>query len=309
MKIIASILISCVFCPVVSAQEPTKNQKIWTDSELATVEHKQFKFIGEYAHVSKKTFSQINLLKSSEYLVTSYQAGFPGRGWDQSAVDSRVMNQEQLDQFLQGSEKIHFQSPTLGLKAPEGATTMADGFTNVKDGILWAGGQTKEKFGSFKMHVEFRLPFKPWKNISSQDKGNSGIYIFNNYEIQILDTFALDYKAKTFPFQTESDSKQWCGCFYKLIPADFNATLPPLVWQTYEIDFTAPIIENGKKTKNARVTVVHNGVKIHDDVELLTGTGKGALNEQLARGHIFMQDHQNPTAFKNIWIIETKPTH
>lgn len=303
MKLTSTILATFIFSSMAFADKPA----VWTDPVKATAEHPKFQFVGEYSDAEKKLFHQVNLLKTDDYLVTTYKAGFPGRGWDKSAADSRVLSQGQLDTLLKGAEKVQYVSPTMGEKAPEGAVTMPEGFTNIKDGLLWAGGQSNDSFGSFKMHLEFCLPFKPVRNPSNQDKGNSGIYIFNNYEIQVLDTFALDYSAEKFPIKTESDKKQWCGCFYKAKMADVNATLPALTWQTYDIDFTAPVMDaDGKKVKNARITVLHNGIKIHDDVELEKGTGNGALRKQLDRGQIFFQEHGNPTAFRNVWIKETK---
>lgn len=304
MKLITTLLAVLAVTSLANAKKPGN---VWTDPVKAAAADPKFKFIGEYKD-AKKEYHQVALLANGDFLVTSYKVGFPGRGWDGSPADSRVMKQEGLDALLKSAERINYSSPTLGAEAPEDAVKMPEGFTNVKDGILWAGGQTVDSFGSFKMHLEFRLPFKPIRNPSSQDKGNSGIYIFNNYEIQVLDTFGLDYTAEKHPLKLESNSKQWCGSLYKSKTADLNATLPALVWQTYDIDFTAPVLKDDKKVTNGRLTVLHNGVKIHDDVELKNGTGKGGTRKQVDRGPIYFQDHGNPTAFRNIWIQETKPT-
>ena len=213
---------------------------------------------------------------------------------------------EQVQTLAKKLKRHSYTSPTMGKKAPANAITMPDGFTNVKeDGLLWAGGKTKKDVSSFKLHLEFRLPYKPHRNPSNQDKGNSGIYIYNNYEVQVLDSFGLDYSANEFPIKTESKPFQWCGCLYKMKMADLNMSLPALTWQTYDIEFTAPVFEGEKKVKNAILTVYHNGVKIHDKVELKTGTGAGAKRKQLAKGPIIFQDHQNPTAYRNVWIVET----
>lgn len=75
-------------------------------------------------------------------------------------------------------------------------------------------------------------------------------------------------------------------------------------WQTYDLDFTAPVFEGGQKIKNARITVRHNGVLIHDDVELKTGTGNGAKKKPLAKGPIFFQNHANPVVYRNVWATE-----
>ena len=102
-----------------------------------------------------------------------------------------------------------------------------------------------------------------------------------------------------------SDPKQWCGCLYKFKVADTNMCLPPLVWQTYDIHFTAPRFDDaGQKTANTRITVYHNGVKIHDDVELKIGTGAGGGKREVAKGPIQLQGHGNPVAYRNIWLVE-----
>lgn len=282
------------------------NKPTWTDASVATKENAQFKWIGEYKEGDGPLFHQVTSLKDGKYLMTSYQAGLPGRGWDKTKATSKVINQEKLASVLKKSKKLNFQSPTMGKKAPKIATmVMPSGFTNVKNGLLLAGGKTNKDVGSFKMHLEFTLPFKPTVNPSNQDKGNSGIYIYNNYEIQVLDTFALDYSSKEHPIKLESLMTQWCGCLYKMKMADLNMSLPPLVWQTYDIEFTAPKFANGQKTKNAILTLFHNGVKIHDKVELKSGTGAGAKRPQLARGPILFQSHGNPTVYRNVWIVET----
>ena len=81
-------------------------------------------------------------------------------------------------------------------------------------------------------------------------------------------------------------------------------SFPPLTWQTYDITFTAPKFEADKKVANARNTVIHNGVKIHDDVELPKGTGAGGGKPEIAKGAIVLQGHGNPVLFRNLWIIE-----
>lgn len=305
MNLATVISISCslLIAPMAQAAKP-----VWTDAKTAAKEHPQFQWIGEYKGVDGQTFYQVTLLKNGQYLVTSYIGGLPGRGWvpGKTKTSSERVDQKDLDTKLLGSKKIHYQSPSMGKKAPATATiVMPSGFTKVENGLLLAGGKTNKDVGSFKMHLEFLLPFKPTVNPSNQDKGNSGIYIYNNYEVQVLDTFALDYSAKAHPIKLESKMTQWCGCLYKMKMADLNMSLPPLVWQTYDIEFTAPEFKDGKKIKNAILTVFHNGVKIHDKVELESGTGMGAKRKQLARGPILFQNHGNPTVYRNVWIEET----
>jgi hypothetical protein len=85
---------------------------------------------------------------------------------------------------------------------------------------------------------------------------------------------------------------------------DTHMAYPPLRWQTYDIDFMAPQFDGDKKIKNARITIFHNGIKIHDDVELKTGTGAGAKRPQLAKGPVFFQAHANPVVYRNVWATE-----
>ncbi len=81
---------------------------------------------------------------------------------------------------------------------------------------------------------------------------------------------------------------------------------PPLSWQTYDIDFTAAQYDGGKKTKNARMTVKHNGVLIHDNIEVDHATTAAPGKEGPEAASIYLQDHGHPVRFQNIWIVEKK---
>jgi hypothetical protein len=125
-----------------------------------------------------------------------------------------------------------------------------------------------------------------------QGRGNSGVYIQSRYEVQVLDSFGL-----------EGEDNE-CGGIYSIAKPAVNMCLPPLAWQTYDIDFTAARYdEQGNKTKNARVTIKHNGVVIHDNLELPHGT-PGRNAEGPGPDALFLQDHGNPVAFRNIWAVE-----
>lgn len=285
---------------------------VWTDPDKAAAEQPDFLVQGEYA--GEREGGRIGLqaaaLGGGRFLVSMHPGGLPGAGGDPAAIESRVLDREALKQALTGLQRVERVSPTEGREAPGGAEIrFHDGKASfmegaIRDGLLWPPAATKKPVADFEMHVEFRMPFKPGTAPSHQDRGNSGIYIYDNYECQILDTFALAFNEKVQPLKLHSDPKQWGGCLYKFKIADVNMQYPPLRWQTYDILFTAPVFEDGKKVKNARITVLHNGVKIHDDVELPQGTGAGASRPEKPQGTILFQDHGNPVAFRNVWVIE-----
>lgn len=164
----------------------------------------------------------------------------------------------------------------------------------VEDGamVVTGGGDliTKEKFkDDFVLHVEF-APNDVGEGPTGQARGNSGVYLQDNYEVQVLDSYGVE---KLEPGD--------CAGLYGIKPADKNMAKPPGEWQTYHIEFTAPKFEGEKKVKNARVTVYWNGEKVHDDVEI-PGPSGGAVGESPEGGAIRLQDHGNPVKYRNIWI-------
>ena len=293
---------------------------VWTDPGKAESDDPDFILQGEYVtpadHKAARQGLQAVALSNGQFLVGVFNGGLPGSGWDGEAPIYQNLSRAALTEKISNTGlwvRSSRQSPTLGAKPPEGATVLFDGKPTdavtgeVKDGLLWAGGQTKAEFGSFHLHLEFRLPYKPGAPPSSQDRGNSGIYLQNRYETQVLDSFGLVYDREILGdvLKLKSDPKQWCGCFYKFKAADIPMCFPPLTWQTYDIDFAAPQFDgDGNKTANARITVVHNGVKIHDDVELPKGTGAGGNRKEVPRGPIVFQGHGNPIAYRNVWLVE-----
>ncbi|MBC9712950.1 DUF1080 domain-containing protein [Streptomyces sp. TRM66268-LWL] len=150
--------------------------------------------------------------------------------------------------------------------------------------------RTKEAFKDFRMHVEFRVPKLP-DDVTGQDRGNSGVYIQERYEVQILDSF-----GDTTPANNEA------GAIYLKKPADFNMATAPETWQSYDITFRAARFDaDGKKTEDARITVIWNGRKVHDNVAIDGPTGAG-LPETPAAGAIKLQDHGNKVRFRNVWV-------
>jgi hypothetical protein len=145
---------------------------------------------------------------------------------------------------------------------------------------------SKRQFdGSYDIHVEFLCPLMPAAR--GQGRGNSGCYQTNGDEVQVLDSFGMDtYKGGG------------CGGLYNYKDPDvfdvFSlASLPPLEWQTYDIEYRVEK-KDGKLTGKPKITVVHNGIKIHDGAELKNDAKKGGFH---------FQDHGNPVRFRNIWVL------
>ncbi len=153
---------------------------------------------------------------------------------------------------------------------------------------------TKEQFdGSFKLHVEFRVPYVP--DAKGQARGNSGVYVQGRYEVQVLDSYGLDAKNND------------CGAIYEVSAPKVNACKAPTVWQSYDIDFTAPKCENGKKVEPAHITVRQNGVLIQDDVKVpVDNTRAGRGGDPCTPGPIMLQYHGNPVQFRNVWLVKGK---
>ncbi len=169
----------------------------------------------------------------------------------------------------------------------------------IKDGYMEVAPHTgyihtKEEFGDCQLHLEWAEPAKVQGN--SQERGNSGVFFQGIYEVQVLDC----YNNPTYP-----DGQ--CGALYGQSPPLVNACKKPGEWQTYDIIFEAARFGTDHQLiKPASVTVIQNGIVLHHKQALLGPTGHKILanyNEETpARGPIALQDHNNPTRFRNIWI-------
>jgi hypothetical protein len=154
---------------------------------------------------------------------------------------------------------------------------------------------TRDEFGpDFQLHVEFREPTPPVGD--SQGRGNSGVFLFGRYEIQVLDS----YNNPTYP-----DGQ--ATAIYGYMPPQVNASLPPGQWQTYDILCEGPRFQDGKLVKPLIVTVLHNGVVTQNHTALIGETPHKKVGTYTAhpdKGPIKLQDHHNPIRFRNIWIRE-----
>ncbi len=168
----------------------------------------------------------------------------------------------------------------------------------VADGVAIAqktGIRTKQAFGDCQLHLEFATPAE----ISGrgQGRGNSGVFLMGQYEVQILDSY-----------ENETYFDGQCGAIYKQQPPTVNASRKPGEWQTYDIIFTAPRFkENGEVEKPAYITVLHNGVVIHNHYELQGSTSyveAPRYKKHPEKAPLAIQFHGNPVRFRNIWIRE-----
>ena len=280
---------------------------------------------GEYegAIGDKKFGIQLIALGDGQFDGVVLMGGLPGAGWDKG--DKTSLKGETVDgvtkltglnweatiengkltgstgQAKVSAKKVERKSPTLGVKPPQGAIVLFDGSSLdawesgklVEEGehrYLGVEARTKEKFENFTLHLEFRTPYMPKSR--GQGRGNSGMYLLDQYECQVLDSFGLEGKDNE------------CGGIYSISKPDLNMCLPPLSWQTYDVEFTAPKFDtDGKHTAAGVATIRLNGVIIHDKRELPKPTPGGRQRDEKP-GALFLQNHSNPVVFRNIWIVK-----
>ena len=287
------------------AKKPKKGDTFTSATEAGPV----FQVQGEYQGTPEgkgKLGAQVVALGDGKFDVYFLTGGLPGAGWDTKGrvkvpartADSKTSlsgsgwNGTIADGKLTGKtadgaaftlERTVRKSPTLGAKPPSGALVLFDG----KNADEWAGGKvvegdllkcgtdSKKKLAAGKLHIEFRTPFQP--KARGQGRGNSGVYV-QGHEVQVLDSFGLEGK------------KDECGAFYGQARPAVNMCYPPLSWQTYDIEIRE---DNG----NTVATVLHNGVKVHDNFVLRKGAPRPTT--------IHLQNHGNPVVYRNIWFVES----
>lgn len=323
MSLLALVLLLCQLACAACAKTPeiTDLAEAAKDPDFAI----QGEYLGQgnwQGDEKVKVGAQVVALGKGQFKVVLMRDGLPGDGWKRNqprlmltgerkaattdlsgeGISGKIDGQTMTVTSADGKTNLRLDrterhSPTEGIKAPEGAVVLFDGTTTdhflngtfSKDKNLLSEVTTKGKFGDFTLHLEFRLSYMPLARW--QSRSNSGVYLHDCYETQVLDSFGL-----------EGEDNE-CGGFYHLRKPDVNMCYPPLTWQTYDITFTAPRYRDGKKVANAKAEVRHNGVLIHPEFELPVAT-PGRQEEGPAPRPIYLQGHGNKVEYRNIWLQE-----
>lgn len=236
---------------------------------------------------------------------------FNESGYQGEIRDGRFTGARRTGKVTFEMSKLDYQPPNMGAAPPENAVVLFDGtnFDQWENAGGWvltedkammvtpdAGDLvSKGRYKDVQLHIEFRTPFMP--SATGQSRGNSGVFVQDVYEMQVLDSFGLEGYFDE------------CGALYKVAAPQVNACLPPNAWQVYDITYhAARFDETGKVTAYPRMTVIQNGYIIHKDQELPWITAWKEV-ERLqpppsAPGAIKLQSHGNHyVQYRNVWLL------
>ena len=328
MARVSAWTLSGLFATVILGLSPTAQaaDDVFTDPAKAGFDYQvQGEYLGKMGGDTPAEIAfQIVARGDGKFDGVAYVGGFPGAGWNgedpQRVSGSRdgetaVFEKEGIKGTWTGGSiivtgpegtqltslnRVERKSPTLGLKAPAGAVVLFD--SKLSDAIpgakLTDAGDlaipitSAQSFGDCTVHVEFRTPFMP--TASGQGRGNSGVYLQGRYEVQILDSFGNK------PENNEA------GAIYEVRAPLVNACLPPLVWQTYDIDYTAATYDAaGALATPPKFTVKQNGILVQQTTPVpgakptrAAPSGAGPTD-----GPLYIQDHGNPVVLRNVWVL------
>lgn len=325
------VVLGLAFLPSLTWGQSEQNLRKQAYTSLTEVDD-DFAFQGEFRGVVRRVAGetdqqtsvglQVIALGGGQFAAVQYAGGLPGSGWtggEQARFTGQLdgdlvrftsdgggleVSRDQTkvlaaDGSLLGIlNRTHRASATLGASPAPRSLVLFNGtntrhFKNgqmTEDGLLKEGTEIVPTYRDFTLHLEFRLPYMPYAR--GQGRANSGVYLQSRYEVQILDSFGLE------------GVNNECGALYRYQPPDVNMCLPPLTWQTYDIDFRSPRFNaDGDKVENARITVRHNGYPVHQDFVVERKTGAGQKEERKLLP-IKLQNHSNPVRFRNIWILD-----
>lgn len=324
---LCSILSALAF--VTAPAAPPAPHQAWTDPATAAREDADFSIQGEYRSDENAAAvgAQVVALGRGEFDIYLLDGGLPGAGWepgkprtrlravskdgkisasDAATQTSATIESGRLTVVMAGNTKhvlarVQRSSPTLEARPPGNAIVLFGGTSTdqwenakVENGHLLATGcTTLSRFKSYTLHLEFRTPYMP--TARGQGRGNSGVYHSGRWETQILDSFGLEGRDNE------------CGGIYSISKPRLNMCLPPLAWQTYDVEFTAAKFdESGNRTAWPRITVKLNGVVVHENLELAKDfTTSAPMSSPLTspEGPVYLQNHNNPVVFRNVWIV------
>lgn len=237
-------------------------------------------FTASAQYLSKEPAENKNMKPDqTEYYEPAVPVVAPGPACGSAPADAIVLfDGKNLDQWVSGEK---------GGKAP---WTVSDGAVTVKPGT--GGIQTKQSFGSCQLHIEWRAP-SPARG-EGQDRGNSGIFLQSQYELQVLDS----YHSKTYV-------NGQAGSIYKDSPPLVNVCRPPGEWQSYDVIYTAPVFNDDGSVKSpAYFTVLQNGVLVQNHVAIRGKTLYVGKHYYEKHGDLplGLQDHGHLVSYRNIWI-------
>ncbi len=290
-------------------KKPAEKKPIDMTTEFAASDP-DFKIQGEYEGEvpgKGKYAAQVVAKAAGKFEVYFLAGGLPGAGWDTKtrtkvAASTKDGAVTLTDKSISGTigngtlsgkmgedpftlKRVE-REPTIGERPPTGAVVLFDGknadeWNNgkiVAGDLLFCGTTSKKGFATGKLHLEFRTPYQP--KAGGQGRGNSGVYILGK-EIQVLDSFGL------------TGASNECGAFYSSAKPAVNMCLPPLTWQTYDVEIKPD--EKGALL----ATVWHNGVKVHENYPIgKVGAKPASIN---------LQNHGNAVVYRNIWMVPGEP--